>query len=132
MNRNRSPVRRSHSPGVVRPPRVDLPAAGVGIASQKPLAELADVISRPLFKLESEAQIEILKQWQSIAHVHSDLDLTPAPWKCQDTDDQIFLDLTYELRPAILISKDNALLQIASRAAQDDILITSDYNAFKF
>lgn len=102
------------------------------IASQKTLAELADVISRPLFKLESEAQIEILKQWQSIAHVHNDLDLTPAPWKCQDTDDQIFLDLTYELRPAILISKDNALLQIASRAAQDDILITSDYNAFKF
>ena len=29
-------MRRSHSPGVIRPPRVDLPAAGVGIASQKP------------------------------------------------------------------------------------------------
>ena len=25
-------MRRSHSPGVVRPPRVDFPAAGVGIA----------------------------------------------------------------------------------------------------
>jgi hypothetical protein len=41
------------------------------------------------------------------------------------------LDLAYELRPSILISKDNAVLQIASRAAQEDILITSDYTAFK-
>ncbi len=39
MNRSRKPVRRSHSPGVIRPPRVDLPAAGVGIASQKPFFE---------------------------------------------------------------------------------------------
>lgn len=37
MKRSRSPVRRSHSPGVMRPPRVDFPAAAVGIASQKPL-----------------------------------------------------------------------------------------------
>jgi hypothetical protein len=39
MNRRRRPVRRSHSPGVIRPPRVDLPAAGVGIASLNPLFE---------------------------------------------------------------------------------------------
>ncbi len=101
------------------------------IASQKTLMELADVLSRPLFKLESAAQTEILKQWQSVAQVHSDSDLSPAPWQCQDADDQIFLDLAYQLRPAILISKDNAVLQIASRAAQEGILITSDYNAFK-
>jgi hypothetical protein len=34
MNRRRNPVRRSHSPGVIRPPFVLFPAAGVGIASQ--------------------------------------------------------------------------------------------------
>lgn len=39
MNCRRRPVRRSHSPGVIRPPRVDLPAAGVGIASQNPFFE---------------------------------------------------------------------------------------------
>ena len=39
MNRKRSPRRRSHSPGVILPPRVDLPAAGSGIANQKPSLE---------------------------------------------------------------------------------------------
>ncbi|MBU3621751.1 putative toxin-antitoxin system toxin component, PIN family [Polynucleobacter sp. CS-Odin-A6] len=101
------------------------------IASQKTLAEFADVISRPLFKLDGQTQSAILEQWQSVAQLYDDSNLTPAPWKCRDTDDQIFLDLAYQLRPAILISKDNALLQIASRAAQESILITNDYDAFK-
>ena len=38
-------MRLSHSPGVIRPPRVDLPAAGVGIASQNPFF---DLISGPV------------------------------------------------------------------------------------
>jgi putative PIN family toxin of toxin-antitoxin system len=101
------------------------------IASQKTLAEFADVISRPLFKLESAAQAAIIEQWQSIAQLHDDVDLPTAPWQCQDADDQIFLDLAYKLRPAILMSKDNAVLQIASRAIKDDVIITCDYNAFK-
>jgi predicted nucleic acid-binding protein len=64
--------------------------------------------------------------------VHQDdSSLAPAPWKCLDSDDQIFLDLAYQLRPTILISKDNAVLQIARRAASEDILITNDYNAFR-
>jgi putative PIN family toxin of toxin-antitoxin system len=100
------------------------------VASQKTLLEFADVISRPLFKLDEATQAEILGQWQSTAHQYDDSSLPSAPWKCQDPDDQVFLDLAYQLRPAILISKDNALLYIASRAAQEDILITSDYSAF--
>ena len=100
------------------------------IASQKTLLELADVISRPLFELDEDAQTSILAQWQSIARLHDDSNLATAPWKCQDPDDQIFLDLAYQLRPATLISKDNAVLRIASRAIQENILITSDYNAF--
>ena len=101
------------------------------VASQKTLEEFADVLSRPLFKLDEESQAAILVQWKSIAHQVDDSNLAPAPWKCQDADDQIFLDLAYQLRPAILISKDNAVLQIASRAAPENILITSDYKAFK-
>ena len=101
------------------------------LASQKTLVEFADVISRPLFKLDEATQAAILDQWQSLAQHHDDSNLASAPWKCQDPDDQIFLDLAYQFRPAILISKDNALLHIASRAAQEDILITSDYNAFR-
>ena len=101
------------------------------IASQKTFLEFADVISRPLFKLNAARQGAILTQWQSIAQLHDDSNLAPAPWKCQDPDDQIFLDLAYQVRPSILISKDNAVLNIAGRAAQEDILITSDYNAFR-
>ena len=100
-------------------------------ASQKTLLEFTDVISRTLFKIDEATQAEILDQWQSTAQQYDDSNLAPAPWKCQDPDDQVFLDLAYQLRPAILISKDNALLYIASRAAQEDILITSDYDAFK-
>ena len=103
----------------------------VAIASQKTMLEFTDVISRSLFKLDEATQVAVLSQWQSIAQQYDDSDLAPAPWICQDPDDQIFLDLAYRLRPAILISKDNAVLNIASRAAQEDILITNDYNAFK-
>ena len=101
------------------------------VASQKTIEEFADVISRPLFKLDKQTQAAILAQWQSIAEQRDDSNLAPAPWKCQDPDDQIFLDLAYQLRPTILISKDNAVLQIARRATSEDILITNDYNAFR-
>jgi putative PIN family toxin of toxin-antitoxin system len=101
------------------------------VASQKTIEEFADVISRPLFKLDKQTQAAILAQWQSIAEQRDDSNLAPAPWKCQDPDDQIFLDLAYQFRPTILISKDNAVLQIARRAASEDILITNDYNALR-
>jgi putative PIN family toxin of toxin-antitoxin system len=101
------------------------------VASQKTIEEFADVISRPIFKLDEQTQAAILAQWQSIAEQQDDSDLAPAPWICQDPDDQIFLDLAYQLRPSILISKDNVVLQTASRAASESILITSDYNAFR-
>ena len=101
------------------------------VASQKTLLEFADVISRPLFKLDEATQAAILNLWQSLAQQHDDSNLAAAPWKCQDPDDQIFLDLAYQLKPAIIISKDNALLHLASRAAQEEILITNDYNAFR-
>lgn len=101
------------------------------LASQKTIEEFVDVISRPLFKLDKQTQKAILAQWQSIAEQQDDSNLASAPWQCQDPDDQIFLDLAYQLRPTILISKDNAVLQIAHRAASENILITSDYNAFR-
>jgi putative PIN family toxin of toxin-antitoxin system len=103
----------------------------IAIASEKTFLELADVISRPLFKLDETVQISILAQWKSITQQYDDSNLSSGPWKCQDPDDQIFLDLAYQLRPAILISKDNAVLRLASRAAQENVLITSDYNAFR-
>ncbi len=100
-------------------------------ASQKTIEELADVIGRPIFNLNNTQQDQILKQWHSLASLVSDDTLTSAPWSCEDEDDQIFLDLAYKLKPAILISKDNALLKLSKKAAAEEILITADYQAFK-
>jgi putative PIN family toxin of toxin-antitoxin system len=99
------------------------------IASHQTIEELADVISRPLFSLESSAQERILDQWRALARVIDDVDLFKAPWQCLDPDDQVFLNLAYSARPCLLMSKDNEVLKLANRAAADDVLISSDYNA---
>ncbi|MDH6241122.1 putative toxin-antitoxin system toxin component, PIN family [Polynucleobacter sphagniphilus] len=95
-------------------------------ASQESLLELADVISRPLFSLEAAKQKDILEQWQALTYTIDRADLHPAPWKCKDPDDQVFLDTAFTVRPAILISKDLALLELANKASQEHILITKD------
>jgi len=99
------------------------------IASPQTIEELADVISRPLFSLESSAQERILDQWRAHVRVIDDVDLSEAPWQCVDPDDQVFLNLAYSARPCLLMSKDNEVLKLANRAAADDVLISSDYNA---
>ena len=99
-------------------------------SNQATVEEFADVISRPLFSLEDKKQADIVGQWQSLSQALDDLNLETAPWKCQDSDDQVFLDIAFTLRPSILISKDNEILKLASRAIKEDVLITADYNAF--
>jgi putative PIN family toxin of toxin-antitoxin system len=99
-------------------------------SNQTSVEELADVISRPLFNLEEGRQAEIMGEWQSLSQSIEDLKLEAAPWKCQDSDDQVFLDIAFTLRPSILISKDNAVLKLATRALKEDVWITNDYNAF--
>ncbi len=97
------------------------------IASPKTLEEFADVISRPLFSLDTDAQEQILVKWRLLARVLEDQNLLSAPWQCQDADDQVFLDLAYTAKPCTLISKDNEILKLANRAANEGIQITADY-----
>jgi putative PIN family toxin of toxin-antitoxin system len=97
------------------------------LASPKTLAEFADVISRPLFSLETDAQEKILVEWRLLARVLEDQNLLSAPWKCQDADDQVFLDLAFTVKPCTLISKDNAVLKLTNRAAKEGIRITANY-----
>jgi putative PIN family toxin of toxin-antitoxin system len=98
------------------------------VASPKTLEEFADVVARPLFALSKEQQEKITLQWHGLARVLADEKLTKAPWICQDPDDQVFLDLAYTKRPCTLISKDNEVLRFAKKAADDQLLITADYN----
>lgn len=97
------------------------------LATPNTLAEFADVISRPLFSLEKVQQEQIYLQWQSLARLIDDLRLSKAPWRCNDPDDQVFLDLAYTVRPCILISKDNEVIRLATKAAIEQVLIKADY-----
>ena len=99
------------------------------LASPKTLEEFADVISRPLFSLETVEQEKILAQWKSLSRILDDQSLLSSPWRCQDPDDQIFLDLAFTAKPCTLISKDNEVLKFAARAAKEGVLISADYNS---
>jgi putative PIN family toxin of toxin-antitoxin system len=99
------------------------------LASQQTLAEFTEVISRPLFSLDQSAQEKIVQEWQSLAHMIDENKIIAAPWQCRDNDDQIFLDLAYTGKPCVLLSKDNEVLKLASRAANEGILITADYTS---
>ena len=99
------------------------------LASPKTLEEFADVISRPLFSLETAEQEKILAQWKSLSRVLDDQSLLSSPWRCQDRDDQIFLDLAFTVKPCTLISKDNEVLKFTARAAKEGVLISADYNS---
>ena len=99
------------------------------LASQQTLAEFTEVISRPLFSLDQSAQEKIVQEWQSLAHMINENKIIAAPWQCRDNDDQIFLDLAYTGKPCVLLSKDNEVLKLASRAANEGVLITADYTS---
>jgi putative PIN family toxin of toxin-antitoxin system len=99
------------------------------LASEQTLEELSDVIARPLFSLNEDDQEKIILGWRSIARVIAAKDIVKAPWECQDQDDQVFLDLAYTVKPSMLISKDNAVLKLASRAVKEGVIITADYKA---
>jgi putative PIN family toxin of toxin-antitoxin system len=100
-----------------------------GLATQKTLEEFVDVITRPLFSLDTDQQEFIRNQWLSLAKVLDDQSLLKAPWACNDLDDQVFLDLAYTAKPCTLMSKDNEVLRFASKAATEQVLITADYTA---
>jgi len=101
------------------------------IATPRTLEEFADVLSRPLFSLTTVDQEKILQQWTSLARILDDKNIIQSPWKCQDPDDQVFLDLAYTARPCTLISKDNEVLKFANTALTDGVLITANYQALE-
>lgn len=99
------------------------------LATPKTLEEFADVIARPLFALGQTDQEQLLLQWQSLARVIDDETLMPSPWRCQDPDDQVFLDLAYTAKPCTLFSKDNEVLKFAASAVKESVMISADYGA---
>ena len=91
------------------------------------MSELQDVISRPMFGLTADAQVGALAQAERLSR-HADR--APDHSKsllCKDPDDQMFLDLALELKVDLLISKDRALLRLASRALKYHLKISASW-----
>jgi putative PIN family toxin of toxin-antitoxin system len=97
------------------------------VRSEASMLELIDVIQRPAFKLSQEEQERILQIWESSARLMENAAIEPAPFTCRDPDDQVFINMAYSLRPALLLSKDLRVLELQAIAKQHGVEISQDY-----
>jgi putative PIN family toxin of toxin-antitoxin system len=97
------------------------------VRSEASMLELIDVIQRPTFRLNQEEQSIILQAWESSTRLLENGAIEPAPFTCRDQDDQVFLDMAYSLRPALLLSKDLRVLELQAIAKRHGVEITQDY-----
>ena len=98
------------------------------VRSEASMLELIDVIQRPIFKLCREEQEIILQAWESSTRLLENIAIESAPFICRDLDDQIFLDMAYSIRPAVLFSKDLRVLELHVSAKGHGVEITNQYD----
>ncbi len=93
------------------------------IYSSEMLLELADVIARPQFAQSAYDQSTVLSSWAQMA-IHKP---TPprCPYRCDDPDDQAFIDLAYHYRPSQLLSKDRKVLQMQRTLGEQGVWVQS-------
>jgi putative PIN family toxin of toxin-antitoxin system len=91
------------------------------------MTELIDVIGRPAFKLSQEEQETIIEAWESNSRLLETTAMERAPFTCRDPDDQVFLDMAYSIRPALLLSKDLRVLELQAIAQRHDVEISQNY-----
>lgn len=98
------------------------------VRSEASMLELIDVIQRPTFKLNQEEQAMILQAWKSVTRLLENAAMEPAPFTCRDLDDQVFLDMAYSIRPAMLLSKDLLVLELGAIAKTHGVEISNQYD----
>ena len=98
------------------------------VRSEASMLELVEVIQRPTFKLSREEQEVILQAWESSARLLENAAIEPAPFTCRDLDDQVFLDMAYSIRPALLLSKDLRVLELRAIAKPHGVEISNQYD----
>jgi putative PIN family toxin of toxin-antitoxin system len=91
------------------------------------MTELIDVIRRPTFKLSQENQEAIVQAWESRSRLLENAAIEPAPFTCRDRDDQVFIDMAFSIRPALLLSKDLRVLELQAIARRHGVDISQDY-----
>jgi putative PIN family toxin of toxin-antitoxin system len=102
------------------------------VRSEASMLELIDVIQRPAFKLSQEEQERILQVWESSARLMENAAIESAPFTCRDPDDQVFINMAYSLRPALLLSKDLRVLELQAIAKQHGVEISQDYERMRY
>lgn len=111
------------------PIRLALDAKQVdAVRSEASMLELIDVIQRPTFKLSREEQAIILQAWESVTRLLENAAIESAPFTCRDLDDQIFLDMAYSIRPALLLSKDLLVLELRAIAKTHGVELSNQYD----
>ena len=98
------------------------------VRSEASMLELIDVIQRPIFKLSQQEQDSILQAWASVTRLLENTAIESAPFICRDDDDQIFLDMAYSIRPAVLLSKDLRVLELRVSAKCHGVEISNQYD----
>lgn len=98
------------------------------VRSEASMLELIDVIQRPAFKLSREEQAIILQAWESLTRLLENAAIESAPFTCRDVDDQVFIDMAYSIRPALLLSKDLLVLELRTSAKPHGVEISNQYD----
>lgn len=85
------------------------------LTSIQALDELAVVLSRPVFGLSVEAQANLLAEYRQRCRVIEQVEIQEGLPKCKDRDDQKFLNLAWQEKAGLLLTRDKALLKLAKR-----------------
>ena len=96
------------------------------------MAELIDVIGRPTFKLSQADQEIIVQAWETSSRLLENTAIESAPFTCRDPDDQVFINMAYSLRPALLLSKDLRVLELQAIAKQHGVDISQNYERVRY
>ena len=102
------------------------------VRTEESMLELADVIQRTAFKLSKEEQEIILQAWESSTRLLENTAIEQAPFACRDPDDQVFINLAFSVRPALLLSKDLRVLELHRTAMRYGVEITQDYERVRY
>ena len=106
---------------VFRDPSVQALAEDIGsgrlrwIATGAMREELERVLAYPQVARFGPDLLAVAALWDRHATLHP-APVAPAPMRCGDPDDQMFIDLAVALRARWLLTKDRELLRLAPRA----------------
>ena len=89
-------------------------------------AELRAVLSRPLStRWDPARELALTIDLSSLAVVCAEPASAGRPLTCRDTSDQVFIDLARQHGPAVLLTRDRALLALRQHAAASGVVITT-------